>query len=491
MPAGIYVEGASHDLQILNNRVHAIENNYNGVAANAFGIAFYGTSASQPITNLVVDGNEVYNLKTGSSESLSLNGNATGFLVSNNRVHDNNNIGIVFIGFEGTCSDSAQDQARNGVCRGNTVWNIDTTGNPAYKNGSAYDPSADGIYVDGGTGIVIERNLVSTCDLGIEVTSEHAGHYASHVNVRDNFIHHCMTTGISAGGYSTAVGWTQSCTFTNNTLFLNDTLQQGNGELELQYNVTGCDFRNNILYAGPQNLLMSNPYTQNSGNTVDYNIYFTAAGNSNSQWQWKNVTKTGLAAYQTASGNDANSVFVDPQFISVSGSIPNIHLQPASAAIDAGDPLFTPGTGELDFDGNPRVINFRLDIGADEVAPFERWQFTNFSTVQLSDPGISGDLADPAGNGLPNLLDYALGIHPWAGTSSGCLCLTFRRMQIASDITYHVQSSGDLVSWTEVWSSATVPYTGGTNASIQVTVPDTTLISGTNRRFMRLRVTRP
>ena len=53
-----------------------------------------------------------------------LNGNVTGFEVTNNRVHDNNNIGIDFIGFEGTCPDPALDRARDGVCRGNVVWNI-------------------------------------------------------------------------------------------------------------------------------------------------------------------------------------------------------------------------------------------------------------------------------------------------------------------------------------------------------------------------------
>jgi hypothetical protein len=497
VPAGIFVEGASHDIQLLNNKIHGIENNYNGVAANAFGVAFYGTSAAQSISNVIVDGNEVYNLKTGSSESMTFNGNVELFQVTNNLVHDNNNIGIDFIGFEGTCPDAMMDQARNGICKGNTVWNIDTTGNPAYKSGSTYDPSADGIYVDGGAHVIIERNLVFTCDLGIEVSSEHAGHFASYITVRDNFIHHCLTTGISTGGYATSVGWAQNCTFTNNTLFENDTLAQGNGELELQYNVTNCLFTHNILYAGSQNLLISNAYTQNSGNMVDYNVYFAVSGNSSSQWQWKAVTKTGFSAYKTFSGNDANSFFLNPQFIATSMT-PNLHLQPTSPAIDAGDPAFVPGSGELDFDGNPRVIGSRVDIGADEVAPFERWQFTKFSAAQLSDPLISGDLADPDGDQLPNLLEYALGTEPWLSNGSPVACgiaadhltLTFTRVRDASDITYHVQSSSDLINWAEVWSSATVPYTG-TNPSVQVTVSDTATITGTTRRFMRLQVTRP
>src|SRR5207302_8808195 len=124
------VDGASHDIQLRNNNVHHIE--YDTADGNAFGISIYGTSKTQPITNVVLDGNEVHHLKTGNSESVTLNGNVKNFQVTNNRVHDNNNIGIDFIGFERTCPDPKQDQARDGVCRGNIVWNISSATNPAY-----------------------------------------------------------------------------------------------------------------------------------------------------------------------------------------------------------------------------------------------------------------------------------------------------------------------------------------------------------------------
>jgi len=45
------------------------------------------------------------------------------------------------------------DQARNGVCTDNVVYNITSYGNPAYGK----DRSADGLYVDGGKNIIIER----------------------------------------------------------------------------------------------------------------------------------------------------------------------------------------------------------------------------------------------------------------------------------------------------------------------------------------------
>jgi len=156
-PIGISVDGSSSFIELRNNLVHNIESP-NG---NAHGIAFYGTAAS-PMTNIVVDGNEIRNCRLGQSESLVLNGNIDGFTVARNIVHDNDNIGIDFIGFEGT-GPAGQDQARNGICVDNVVYNISSATNPTYGG----ERSADGLYVDGGRDIVIERNKVDNCDIGV------------------------------------------------------------------------------------------------------------------------------------------------------------------------------------------------------------------------------------------------------------------------------------------------------------------------------------
>ena len=124
-PLGINVMGAGSHIELLKNNIHHIENNFNGRDApgrggNGFGIAVYGTDAKTPITDLIIDGNEVHHLKTGSSESLVVNGNVTNFRITHNVVHDNNNIGIDVIGFERTAPDPAVDQARDGVVSG--IW---------------------------------------------------------------------------------------------------------------------------------------------------------------------------------------------------------------------------------------------------------------------------------------------------------------------------------------------------------------------------------
>lgn len=358
VPAGVFVTGESDHIEIRGCDIHHIR--YNAKNGNAFGIAVYGTSAAHPITRVILDGNNVHHLKTGNSESVVLNGNVTDFEITNNLVHDNNNIGLDFIGFEGTCPDVAQDQARDGVCRGNTVWNISSYGNPAY--GLSY--SADGIYVDGGARIVIEKNVSHHNDIGVELASEHGGRATSGVILRDNFIFKNRIAGLFMGGYDAQRGSCENCTITNNTFFQNDTKRDGNGEIAFQHFVTGNTITQNIFAAGKQSLLVGNPATTNSGNAFDYNLYFAPDGVADSQWQWKNSTRTGFADWQGFAQQDAHSLFADAKF--VNALTPDLHLQSVSPAIDAGDPAFAPAIGETDIDGQPRLNGARVDAGADE-----------------------------------------------------------------------------------------------------------------------------
>ena len=88
-PLGIDISGAGSHIELLRNNVHHIEQTFPGrdrpgSGGNGFGIAVYGTDAKSPITDLVIDGNEVHHLKTGSSESLVVNGNVTNFRITHN-----------------------------------------------------------------------------------------------------------------------------------------------------------------------------------------------------------------------------------------------------------------------------------------------------------------------------------------------------------------------------------------------------------------------
>src|SRR5439155_22351590 len=124
---GISEAGSSGLVELSNNLIHNIESPND----HAHGIAFSGSSAT-PMTNILVQGNEIRSCRLGQSESLVLNGNIDGFTVSGNIVQDNDNIGIDFIGFEGT-GPSCQDQARNGISVDNRAYHHISANNPPYR----------------------------------------------------------------------------------------------------------------------------------------------------------------------------------------------------------------------------------------------------------------------------------------------------------------------------------------------------------------------
>ena len=362
-PLGISVMGAGSHIELLKNNVHHIEQTFDGRdapghGANGFGIAVYGTDAKTPISDLIIDDNEVHHLKTGSSESLVVNGNVTNFRITHNVVHDNNNIGIDVIGFERTAPDPAVDQARDGVVSGNLVYNITSRGNPAYRD----EENSDGIYVDGGTRILIEQNVMHDVDFGIELASEHKDRSTSYITARNNLIYHNHTAGVSIGGYDPERGHTEHCTVVNNTLYDNDTSGTGSGEFQMQWNMTGNIFANNIVYAGSRCLLTLNKSQVKEGQppvTLDHNLYYCASGSKASTWGTSSTPITGFDNYVQSTGNDRHSRFLDPHFVDAPK---NFHLRADSPAIAAGTTDRVP-VGKLDLEGSPRVKSGKIDIG--------------------------------------------------------------------------------------------------------------------------------
>jgi hypothetical protein len=366
VPIGIYVLGAGRGLQIVNNRIHDIwtvaKTNPQQCGSDAFGLTVYGTKAPQAIEGLAISGNELYRMKTGCSETLSLDGNVKNFAIVSNVVHDDNNIGIGAIGFEHVSPDPTYDQARDGEIRGNAVYNITSYGNPDY--GRQY--ASDGIYVDGGRHIVIEQNLVHNDDLGIELASEHKDHVTSEVIARNNVSYSNNSAGVSIGGYGRKRGGTDHCIFVNNTLWNNDTKKTGSGEFQIQFNATHNRFINNIAYAGPQSLLVNDFITSTPKPArLDYNLYFAKVGGTKAKFVWQKAQYTGFADYRNGSGEDVHSLFADPQFVNL-GKVPNLDISNTSPAIGAGKVLDESIVGSVDFLGNPRLRNGAIDMGAYE-----------------------------------------------------------------------------------------------------------------------------
>jgi len=366
-PGGIRVFGGGSHIEILHNDVHHIEQNStyrlrSGSGANGFGIAVYGTDATTPISDLVIEGNDVHHLKTGSSESVVVNGNVAGFRITKNSVHDNNNIGIDVIGFEHTAPDAAVDRARDGVVSENSVYSITARGNPAYGEG----PDSDGIYVDGGTRILIERNIVHDVDFGIELASEHFGGSASHIIARNNLIYSCHGPGVSIGCYVLKRGTTEDAIIVNNTLYKNDTWKTGQGEFLNQFYMRNNVFKNNIVYVGEHGRALVSRSGRMDRNTptvtLDHNIYYFPSGSRATKWTYDAKDFASFEEYVSATGNDLHSRFVDPRFVDADAN--NFHLEPDSPARNAGDNLGTRIVGDHDLGGRPRLEGTKIDIGS-------------------------------------------------------------------------------------------------------------------------------
>ncbi len=365
-PAGIRVSGSGSHIEILKNNVHDIEQNFSGrdrpgSGGNGFGIAVYGTDIKIPISDLVVDGNEVHHLKTGSSESLVLNGNVAGFWITRNVVHDNNNIGIDLIGHERTAPDPEVDRARDGVISENLVYNITSKGNPAYGD----EVNSDGIYVDGGTRLLIERNIIHDVDFGIELASEHFGKTTSYITARNNLIYDCHTAGITIGGYDAKRGTTENCVIVNNTLYSNDSWGTKTGEFQMQFYLRNNVFENNLIYVGKHGRVM----TSKSGRidptaptvTLDHNLYYFPGGSTGAKWSFDGKDYPSYEDYVQSTGNDRNSRFADPRLVNPAGR--NFHLRHGSPALGAGRDAGPSVVGAKDLDGALRVKAGKIDIG--------------------------------------------------------------------------------------------------------------------------------
>ena len=170
--------------------------------------------------------------------------------------------------------------------------------------------AADGLYCDGCAYTIFERNTVHNCDLNMEAASEHKGHNSSYVTIRNNLFYDANAVGVSIGGYASGVGGSDHVVVVNNTLYNNNTKNQG-AEFQIQHHSgsAGNIFENNIVYAGTPECvdLQLRQRLDRDGQLEPVLLHRRDTSQGTSiDWGGKSNYKT-YAAYQSGSGEDKNS----------------------------------------------------------------------------------------------------------------------------------------------------------------------------------------
>jgi hypothetical protein len=132
--------------------------------------------------------------------------------------------------------------------------------------------------------------------------------------------------------------------------------------------------------------------------------------------------------------------------------------------------------------------------------PFGAWQLLTFGT-NATNTAVSGALADPDGDSVVNLLEYALHLDPQVAGATGlpvpasdpacdCLTLTYTKVIAATDLRYTVQTADDPGG---PWSTNGVTQTFITADTITLTLKASDAanpFASAAKRFMRLKVNR-
>ena len=169
---------------------------------------------------------------------------------------------------------------------------------------------------------------------------------------------------------------------------------------------------------------------------------------------------------------------------------------PASGATDAS--FDQAGNYTMILTANDGGITTWAQTTASVTAPagIDDWRMTYFGTTDAT--GDRADTASAAGDGMANLLKYALGLNPTQPSTAASAGLILQVQSIegadrlsytftgtASDVIYTVEATSDLGgAWTTL-------YTHSGSAPGTVEVADTQPLSSATKRFMRLRITRP
>ena len=380
-PGAILVEtvgattGRSQGVHIINNTIlgmdgdtfgypTGLEPGANGSAIQVHGRAHYEENA---LRYIVVSGNEVAYNRTGWTESIVFVGNVSDFVISNNFVHNNNNIGINVIGFWGWITGTGEgenaradwNRARRGLIDANIVINNIGYSNPASEGCGG----ASGIYVDGAMDITISNNFVSGSSCGISVGTEppHARWngpvMAENIRIHNNIIVNNRQGALLLGGTFGAF----DLDIRYNTMIGREIIRGSsggvNGVVNINNNWSGREVNRNFHFEN--NIIIS---------FVDANVPLSDSGH--------------IIRFLNSGWNDNDGDITREEYLTFVGNVIYGRLINGSAAVESALP-FSNLSGNIRVDSSP-IVGMNFNLGTD-IGDFERTEYANGTGADINE----------------------------------------------------------------------------------------------------------
>jgi hypothetical protein len=424
-------------------------------------------------TNLVLDGLRTFQAPNAGLRIVASNG----VTVRNGVFGDNGKWGIV----TSHCDDLLLE---NNDCYGSVIEHgiyVANSGDRPVVRGNRIHGNtnsglrANGDITQGGDGIIsgalIENNIIY--DNGASGGGAMNFDGLQDGIIRNNLLYNNRATGIALFKGDGAAG-PKGMQILNNTIIVP---ADGRYCLRLTDVIGTLTVRNNILYSHNTNRgsFSWNTPAEAAWTNSDYNLF----GGGTAVSTDGQASRISMATWR-ASGHEPHSIpSTTLAALFVASGSHDYRLTTSSPAIDRGMAL--PAISH-DIMGVSRPQGAAPDIGAYEYSSYETWKTAN------SIPVATAADVDTDGDGVPLLLEYALGMDPSENSRDGLPAtirtgtqLQMKYTRSRTDVVYIAEASTDLRTWTTTGVQISV-----NGSEVMASVP----ISG-DSRFLRLRATRP
>ncbi len=311
---GEYIEFVNNEISNQNEKIP--ENERVGKA-----VVFAGYK-DKPLRHILIKGNKIHNNHTGKkgreSEALTVYGKVEYFKIVNNKVYDNDFIGIDIIGKD-TGAYAHLGTPRYGLIKDNEL----------YGNGRVNKYSS-ALYLDGGEDIVVENNFIhDNFGPGIAVNQEEKDSFITHVVFRRNISYKNYYNSFGSASYG---GIVRDSVFVHNTLYSTKVYDPNKVKQEnLFYLGKGENnvIKNNIFYKEGGYYSMLEVVGRNNSTKweIDYNGFFPLVSLQNQVI----INNTIYKSIESLKKRSPHSISANDPLLR-----DDFHLKPNSICVDAG-----------------------------------------------------------------------------------------------------------------------------------------------------------